>query len=71
MTYTKEQARRDLNPHKAARMAMWLWGANYAASGLGSIGYWDQLSERDKFTCRQAVADILKAPDEPAQRKSK
>jgi hypothetical protein len=51
-------AQRDLNPHKAARMAMWLWGAHYAASGKGSMGYWDSLSESARETCRRAVAEI-------------
>lgn len=57
-------AKRDLNPHKAARMAMWLWGANYAASGLGSMGYWDSLSEQARETCRRAVSEIEDSPSE-------
>jgi hypothetical protein len=54
----KAMAQRDLNPHKPARMAMWLWSASYAASGKGSMGYWDSLSESAKKTCRSAVAEI-------------
>ena len=57
-------ANRDLNPHKPARMAMWLWSADYAARGLGSMGYWDQLREGEKETCRRAVKEILESPDE-------
>ena len=64
--YDRAMAQRDLDPHKPARMAMWLWGANYAASGLGSMGYWDSLSEGAKETCRRAVADIEGAqPEKP------
>ena len=62
--YDKVMAKRDLNPHKPARMAMWLWGADYAASGKGSMGYWDTLSDSAKEMCRRAVAEIEAARDE-------
>lgn len=64
MTYTKEQVRRDLNHHKAACVAMWFWSADYAASGLGAMGYWDRLSEAQKNMCRRAVIEIMARPDE-------
>ena len=63
--YDAEMAKRDLSPHKPARMAMWLWGANYASSGLGSMGYWDSLTDQARETCRRAVAEIEGAPSEP------
>lgn len=62
--YDAAMAKRDLNPHKAARVAMWLWGPRYARSGLGSMGYWDSLSDSEKDTCRLAVSDIERAPSE-------
>ena len=67
-SYDAATARRDLNPHKAARMAMWLWSANYAASGLGSMGYWDSLSEQARETCREAVSEIEDSPSESLSR---
>ena len=33
----------DLNPHKAAVLAMYLWSERYAKSGLGSMGFWKEL----------------------------
>lgn len=65
-TYTREQAQRDLNPHKPARFAMWLWGRRYAYQGLGSMGFWDSLTESEQALCRQAVAEIEAAPAEPS-----
>lgn len=62
----REQARRNLNPHKAARAAMWLWGERYAAQGGGSMDFWDKLSERDKHFCRAMVKAIEKSPAEEA-----
>lgn len=55
---------RDLDPHKAARASMWLYGADYAASGLGSMGYWDSLSQYQQAMCRQMVAEIERARPE-------
>lgn len=65
MNYTKAQAQRDLHPHAPARAAMWRYSADYARSGLGSMGYWDRLPERDKELCRRMAADIKACPDEP------
>ena len=52
---------RDFAPHKAARAAMWLYGSDYAASGLGSMGYWDSLTKYRQAVCRQMVAEIERA----------
>ena len=52
---------RDLNPTPEARLAMWWWGPEYARSGLGSMGFWDQLKDQRKDWCRRAVRDILEA----------
>lgn len=62
--YERAQAQRDLNPHKPARIAMWLWGDAYAKSGLGSMGFWDSLTERQRNQCRLCVAEVAAARDE-------
>lgn len=58
------EMRRDLNPHKAARFAMWKWGKRYVRSGLGSMGFWDSLSKTEQDFCRDAVRQICAARDE-------
>jgi hypothetical protein len=57
---------RDLNPHKAAVAAMWLYGHEYSQQNLGSMGFWDQLDEHRKELCRRLVQDIENAPKESA-----
>lgn len=54
----------DLNPHKAARIAMVLWNYEYAASGKGSMSFWDSLPEGQKTTCRDILTEIQNSPDE-------
>lgn len=56
--YDKAMAQCDLTPHKPARMAMWLWGADYAASGKGSMGYWYSLSDSAKETWRRDLIEV-------------
>jgi hypothetical protein len=60
----KERAQRNLNPHKAAVAAMWLWGSRYAAQGGGSMDFWDSLTRSEKGTCRNMVKQIEAAPKE-------
>lgn len=60
--------RRDLNPHKPARVAMILWNREYASGGKGSMSFWDSLTESEKQTCREIVEQIAKAPDEIRER---
>ena len=55
---------RDIDPHKAARAAMWLFGSDYAASGLGSMGYWTTLNKYRQAMCREMVAEIERARPE-------
>lgn len=55
---------RDLDPHKAARAAMWMYAADYVRSGLGSMGYWGSLTMYQKSMCRQMVAEIERARPE-------
>ncbi len=59
-----ERMRRDLDPHKAARAAMWLYGAEYAKQGGGSMTFWDRLPQNRKNLCRDLVRDIEKARPE-------
>lgn len=60
----RAQAQRDLNPHAPARAAMWLWSAEYARSGLGSMRFWDRLDEHRKGLARQAAREIKSAPED-------
>ena len=45
--------RRNLNPHREARLAMIKWSAQYAAQGGGSMDFWDTLHESKKRLCRE------------------
>lgn len=58
------RARRNLNPHKAAVVAMYLWGRAYSHQGGGSMDFWDDLSPASRDLCRRMVADIEKARPE-------
>lgn len=53
--------RRNLNPHAEARLAMALWGSEYAAQSGGSMDFWDGLSESRKALCVRLLNDILTA----------
>jgi hypothetical protein len=64
MKILSNQIQRDLNPHKAAVVAMWLHGARYAKQGLGSMGFWSSLTESEKEICRDMVDAIEKARPE-------
>jgi hypothetical protein len=58
------QTHRNLNPHKPARMAMYLFGERYAAQSGGSIDFWDKLSEGDKQLCRECVDKLEQSREE-------
>lgn len=58
---------RDLNPHKPAKAAMWLFGHRYATSGLGSMAFWDSLPDGEKRLCREMVVDIDRSRPELMQ----
>lgn len=55
---------RNLNPHKAAVSAMYLYGREYAAQGGGSMDFWESLPSYLKGTCRALVVAIENAPEE-------
>lgn len=60
----RARAERNLNPHREARLAMVIWGDEYAAQNGGSMDFWDTLSPGRKRQCRE-LADLLeKAPRE-------
>lgn len=41
-------ARRNLHPHREARLAMLVWGAEYAKQGGGSMDFYDRLPDSRK-----------------------
>lgn len=51
--------RRNLNPHAEARLAMALWGEEYAAQSGGSMDFWDGLSAGRKARCIVLLNEIL------------
>ncbi len=56
---------RNLNPHKAARVAMILWNERYAFKQRGgSMDFWDSLTDGERETCRGLVREIEAAPKE-------
>ncbi len=60
----KQELKRNLNPHKAARVAMILYSDRYARQSKGSMGFWDTLTEGEKRTCRDLVESIEESPEE-------
>lgn len=63
---SEEETRRNLDPHKAARAAMYLWSEECMAKGLGSMGFWDQLPQNRKDFARAMVKEIEAArPERP------
>lgn len=54
----KERHARNLRPTPEAKAAMFLWPDEYAKSGLGSMDFWDGLSERRKTYARDMVAAV-------------
>jgi hypothetical protein len=58
----QERAKRNLNPHAEARLAMALWGHEYAHEQRGgSMDFWDGLSASRKRLCVDVVSGILEA----------
>jgi hypothetical protein len=53
-----QRARRNLYPHKDAIAAMWLFGSDYAKTGMGSMDFYDQLSKSEKNSCQALVKAI-------------
>ena len=53
-----DRSSRNLDPHDAARAAMWLFGSQYSKQAGGSMDFWDSLSAFDKEMCREMVREI-------------
>ena len=52
---------RNLNPTPAARIAMVIWGDEYAAQCGGSMDFWDSLDADRKRRCEAAAAYVVAA----------
>ena len=59
-----EDQTRNLNPHKAARLAMIIWRGEYAKQGGGSMDFWDKIGEAKRQQARHLLKGILEAKDE-------
>jgi len=55
---------RNLNPHKPAMAAMYLYGDQYSKSRDGSMDFWDSLPDYKKRICRRLVENLKSCPDE-------
>lgn len=55
---------RNLNPTPAAKVAMIIWGKEYAEFGGGSMDFWDGLSRDQKNRCNLVVTKLLAEPAE-------
>lgn len=55
---------RNLNPHKAAVVAMSLYGQEYARQDGGAIDFWEALSGSQRARCRELVSRLEAAPPE-------
>jgi len=57
-----ERARRNLNPHAEARLAMALWSHEYAFEQRGGcMDFWDGLTPSRQRLCTEVVSGILDA----------
>lgn len=59
--------RQNLNPHRPALAAMYVWSFRYAQQRGGSMDFWESLPAHEKDLCRRLVADVLAAREETAQ----
>lgn len=51
---------RNLSPTPEARVAMVIWGAEYANGAYGSMDFWDRLSLDRKYRCEIVVSELRK-----------
>lgn len=47
-----QKHQRNLNPHRTAVCAMWLYGTRYNSQSGGSMDLWDKLTKMEKNVCR-------------------
>lgn len=60
--YERTRARRNLNPHREARLAMIVWGREYAAQRGGSMDFYDGLDDSRKRLLREWCDDLDATP---------
>lgn len=63
------EERRNLRPHAEAKLAMVIWGPEYSRQKLGSMDWWDQLSEQRKRLVRLALDRVQGVPREQEGKK--
>lgn len=49
---------RNLNPTKAARVAMIIWGEEYSNQRGGSMDFWDGLSADRQKRCEHVIEEL-------------
>jgi hypothetical protein len=64
--YDRAMAMRDLDAHRPAQLATWLWPDEYAKTGRGCMGFWDDLTKRRQRYCRDCLRRLLKCREEEA-----
>jgi len=57
-----ERLQRNINPHKEALLAIYVWGGRYSQQSGGCMDFWDSLSKHDKEICVYGVDTILNTP---------
>lgn len=61
-TADNDRARRNLNPHAEARLAMAIWSHEYAHEQRGgSMDFWDSLSPSRQRLCVDLLDEVLAA----------
>lgn len=56
--------RDNLNPHKAAVAAMYLFGARYAGQRGGAMDFWEGLSASEQGLCERLVSAVAAARED-------
>lgn len=50
---------RNLDPHRPAKCAMWLYHDRYSKLCIGSMNFWDSLTASEKKICISMADDIV------------
>lgn len=53
-----QRAKRNLNPHAEARVAMLVWGERYSKQSGGSMDFYDSLTDSERNLCREWAREI-------------
>lgn len=51
----------NMNPHAEARLAMALWGEEYAGQRGGAMDFWNNLRPHRQHLCTDILDAVLKA----------